>query len=73
MEVEFTSDRDHDELPGELFDAMFHLANEEATEQALLGGLQDAVITYLNLHAPELVSRDEHLEMRLEIIAYGGG
>ena len=44
----------------------------DGTEKALLEELQTAVITYLNLYAPELVSADEHLEMRMEISGYGG-
>ena len=73
VEVEFATEAGHEDLPGGLFDQMYDLTNEKATEQALLEDLQGAVITYLNLYAPELVRDNEHLDLRLEITEYGGG
>lgn len=73
VEVESASEIDDENWSEELFHQVCDLTEEEATEKALLEELQGAVVTYLNLYAPELVSEDEHLEMRMEISGYGGG
>ena len=73
VEVEFATEAEDEDLPGGLFELMYNLAHEEATEQALLEGLRAAVLSYLNLKASELVKDDEHLEMQMEIAGYGGG
>ncbi len=72
VEVESASERSED-WPEELFHAVCDLTEDEDTEAALLEELQSAFITYLNLYAPELMSRDEHLEMKMEVSGYGGG
>ena len=72
VEVESASEIDVD-WPEDLFQAVCDLTGDEDTEAALLEELQSAVITYLNLYAPELVSAGEHLEMKMKVTGYGGG
>ena len=73
VEVEFASENDDEDWPEELFQRAYELTNRESTEKALLEELQGAVVTYLNLYAPELARAAEDLKMRVEIIGYGGG
>ena len=72
VEVEFASMIEADGSD-EQMDNACGLIDAKATETALLGDLQDAIIAYLNLYAPELVNADEQLKWKMEITGYGGG